>query len=159
MADRYPGSKHKLFNLIDKCSYNRPEDSVIGLISYRINNIYTTKPGWISAVNDIMEKYFMKDKRPRIRCKSLQSLLQVYKSNKQIHEEEILKKLIFPHLCKIEIEPDNEVRLEAIKILTAICLECATKKSVELLGKSIFVDFVDFVNFVNFVFAYKSNFW
>ena len=35
MNDRYSGSKHKLFNLIDKCSENRPEESVIGLISYR----------------------------------------------------------------------------------------------------------------------------
>ena len=75
----------------------------------------------------------MTDKRPGIRCKALQSLLQVYKSNKQIHEEEILKKLILPHLCKIEEEPESIVRLEAIKIITSICLECVSKKAIELL--------------------------
>ena len=80
-----------------------------------------------------MEKYYIKDKRPGIRCKALQSLLQVYKSNKQIHEEEILKKLILPHLCKIEEESESIVRLEAIKIITSICLECVSKKAIELL--------------------------
>ena len=77
-----------------------------------------------------MEKYYIKDKRPGIRCKALQSLLQVYKSNKQIHEEEILKKLILPHLCKIEEEFESIVRLEAIKIITKPFLQANGSKSI-----------------------------
>ena len=117
---RYTGSKHKLFDLIDLCSDHRPEDSVIALISYRLNDIYTTKPGWISAVNELLKKYFILDNRVKVRCKALQCLLQVYKSNKQIHEEEILKTLILPFVSKVEDETQIPVKLEAISVSECI---------------------------------------
>ena len=42
---RYLGSKQQLYRVIDLCSKDRPESSVIGLISYRAYMIYPTKPG------------------------------------------------------------------------------------------------------------------
>jgi tuberous sclerosis protein 2 len=130
---RYLGSKHKFFDLIDKCADNRPEESVINLITYRANDIYTTKPGWINAMSDLLEKYFSKDTRPTVRIKAMQALLQIYKSNRQIHEEEILKKLVLPFLGNIDSEPQLSVRIECIRMITAICIECSSKKCIELL--------------------------
>ena len=130
---RYMGSKHKLFDLIDLCADQRPEESVMNLITYRINDIYTTKPGWIKAVSELLKKYYLIEKRPSVRCKALQCLLQIYKSNKQIHEEEIIKTLILPTVSKIDEEPQLSVKLEAIKTVTAICIECSSKKSIDLL--------------------------
>lgn len=106
---------------------------MIGLIEYRVNDIYTTKPGWINVVSDILTKFYKKDKRSKVRIKAIHCLLQIYKSNKQIHEEEILKKLILPTLYGLEEEADISVKLEAIKAITAICVECSSKRSVELL--------------------------
>ena len=90
--------------MIDLCSDYRPEDSVIALIKYRINDIYTTKPGWMGTISELLKKYFTKEVRPTVRCTALQCLLQVYKSNKQIHEEEILKTLIIPFVSRVDEE-------------------------------------------------------
>ena len=95
--------------------------------------MYTTKPGWISAIYELLKKYYMKESRVAVRCKTLQSLLQIYKSNRQIHEEEIIKSLVLPSLAKIDEEPQTEVKLEAIKVITGICIECSSKRCVDLL--------------------------
>ena len=134
-----------MYDLIDACSNHRPEESVIGmyrkyfiiisrkiccracdfrifiyfflgLMTYRINDIYTTKPGWIQVVWDLMEKYFIQESRPKIRSWGLQCLLQIYKSNRQIHEEEIFRKLILPTFANFDKESELVVRLEGIKV-------------------------------------------
>ena len=132
---RYPGSKHKLFDLIDLYSQCRPEESVITLMSYRINDLYTTKPGWIQAVREMTIKYFVQDRRTRVRIKALQCLLQIYKSNK-VHEDEIFRELILPTFGKDSLfdeEKEVSVRLEGIAIMTAICKDCTSRKCIELL--------------------------
>ena len=88
----------------------------LGLMTYRINDIYTTKPGWIQVVWDLMEKYFIQESRPKIRSWGLQCLLQIYKSNRQIHEEEIFRKLILPTFTNFDKESELVVRLEGIKV-------------------------------------------
>ena len=85
-------------------------------MTYRINDIYTTKPGWIQVVWDLMEKYFIQESRPKIRSWGLQCLLQIYKSNRQIHEEEIFRKLILPTFANFDKESELVVRLEGIKV-------------------------------------------
>ena len=85
-------------------------------MTYRINDIYTTKPGWIQVVWDLMEKYFIQESRPKIRSWGLQCLLQIYKSNRQIHEEEIFRKLILPTFTNFDKESELVVRLEGIKV-------------------------------------------
>ena len=86
------------------------------MITYRANEIYTTKPGWMNAMGNLMDKYYAREMRPGIRMKALRVLLHIYKSNRQMHEEEILKRLILPHLITIDKEPQTTVRLEAIKV-------------------------------------------
>ena len=63
----------------------------------------------MGAISELLKKYFTKDSRPAVRCTALQAILQVYKSNKQIHEEEILKTLIIPFVNKL----DEEVHIAA----------------------------------------------
>ena len=106
--------------MIDLCSDYRPEDSVIALIKYRINDIYTTKPGWMGTISELLKKYFTKEVRPTVRCTALQCLLQVYKSNKQIHEEEILKTLIIPFVSRVDEEVSFVLIIEKYFIFVVI---------------------------------------
>ena len=131
--NKYLGSKHKLYDLIELCAEKRPEESVVEMLSYRANDIYTTKPGWMNALGDLMDKYYAKEQRAAVRIKALNVLLQIFKSNRQMHEEEILKRLILPHLSNLDVEPQISVRLEAIRVLTAVCLESTSKRCIELL--------------------------
>ena len=71
----------------------------------------------MGAISELLKKYFTKDSRPAVRCTALQAILQVYKSNKQIHEEEILKTLIIPFVNKLDEEVDIAVKLEGITYL------------------------------------------
>ena len=54
----YRGSKQKLFQLIDKCSRYRPDESVIRLLEYRAKDLYPTKSGWITGLHSLMDKYY-----------------------------------------------------------------------------------------------------
>ena len=86
---------------------------------YRINDIYTTKPGWIQVVGELMDKYFVQDQRTRVRSTALQCLLQIYKSNRQMHEDEIFRELILPIFGKdgdFDKVSELNVRLEGIKV-------------------------------------------
>ena len=67
------------------------------------------KPGWMGTISELLKKYFTKEVRPTVRCTALQCLLQVYKSNKQIHEEEILKTLIIPFVSRVDEEVSKNI--------------------------------------------------
>ena len=70
----YRGSKRKLFDVIDLCSEQRPESSVIMLIEYRAYGLYPTQAGWIRSLYDLMDKYYKREHRDSVRIKCLQVL-------------------------------------------------------------------------------------
>ena len=130
---KYVGSKHRLYGVIDQCSYDRPEQSVINLLSYRANEIYPTKQGWITTLNELMGKYFRHDKRSSIRLKVLAIMMDVLRSNRQIYEEELLSRVILPLLDTIDVEYYDDVTVQTINALATVCMESSSKHCLDIL--------------------------
>ncbi len=134
----YKGSQRKLFDLIDACASQRPENSVIRLIAYRTKSLYPTNPGrsvtsgtsdtsymrvmvtpvsvWVPGLHDLMDKYYRHETRDNIRIKCLLVLLEKFKSNRHIYEEDLLEKVVLPFLKSLDDEPVGPVRHEAIRV-------------------------------------------
>ena len=130
---KYVGSKHRLYSVIDQCSCDRQEQSVINLLTYRSNEIYPTKQGWIAMLNEMMEKYYRLEKRSSIRLKSLAIMMEVLRSNRQIYEEEILVRVVLPLLDTINQEDYDDVTIQTINALATICMESSTKHCLDIL--------------------------
>ena len=95
--NRYVGSQHRLYEVVEKCSSHRPESSVIRLIDFRSNEIYPTKRGWLQLLYNMMQKHYLGETRVTIRKRALEVMMVVFKSNRQIYEEEILKEVSKAH--------------------------------------------------------------
>ena len=96
---RYVGSQHRLYDVIELCSGQRPESSVIRLLEFRSHDIYPTRKGWIQLLRDTVTKHYVQETRLEIRRKTLQVMMEVYKSNRQIYEDELLEGVVLPLLC------------------------------------------------------------
>ena len=130
---KYVGSQHRIYDVIDQCASQRPEDSVLRLITYRSKEIYPTKPRWINALNELMERYFLHETRSNVRIKALNVMMEILKSNRQIYEEELLDSVILPLFISLDNEPYDSVSLEVIKALTGICIDSSSKRCIEIL--------------------------
>jgi len=131
---KYIGSQHLLYDVIEQCSVDRSESSVIRLITYRASGISPTKKGWLTTLRETMTKHYAEETRLEVRRKSLQVLMQVYKSNRQIHEEEILEEVVIPLTQdRLDQEPDPQLRLETVKTLVSICMDATSTKCLRVL--------------------------
>ena len=130
---KYVGSKHRLYDVLDQCASQRPEHSVLNLLSYRSNEIYPTKQGWIATLNELMEKYFRQETRSSIRVRVLAILVDVLRSNRQIYECEILEKVVLPLLTVLDQDCYNGVTIKAINTFSLICIESSSKKCIDIL--------------------------
>ena len=130
---KYVGSKHRLYGVIDQCSHDRPEQSIVNLLSYRSNEIYPTKQGWIDTLNELMQKYFRHEKRTNIRIKALEIMMDVLRSNRQIYEEEIILRVVIPLLDIIDQESYDNVTVHTINALATICKESSTRHCLDIL--------------------------
>ena len=97
LLNRYVGSQHRLYEVVEKCSSHRPESSVIRLIDFRSNEIYPTKRGWLQLLYNMMQKHYLGETRVTVRKRALEVMMVVFKSNRQIYEEEILKEVRKAH--------------------------------------------------------------
>ena len=85
--------------MLELSSAQRPESSVVRLIAFRSNEIYPTKRGWLQLLSHMMQRHFLQENRLEVRRKALQVMMDVYRSNRQIYEEEILDEVrIILHL-------------------------------------------------------------
>ncbi len=95
------------------------------------SNILT---GWLRGLHDLLEKHYRADPRTAVRTKSLAILLEVFKSNRYMYEEDLVEKAISPFLRNLASEKAIHVRLEGIKVLS-IDISFSLPKTV-LNGKS-----------------------
>ena len=63
-----------------------------------------------------MEKFYKNDSRDNVRLKALSTLMDVYKSNRHIYEEDLLERVVLPYLGSVDLEPSDVVRLESVKV-------------------------------------------
>ncbi|KAK6623829.1 hypothetical protein RUM44_010685 [Polyplax serrata] len=131
---QFNGNVRRVFSLIEMSSCMRPESSVLRLINFLSGSIVPTRYEWLTKLDSLLDKYYNQDSRPNVRVKALEVLSSVVNSNKLIYEDELIERVVVPHLQYIDQEVELNVRNVGVQILVNLCLSCESKKCLELLA-------------------------
>ncbi|KAK9888340.1 hypothetical protein WA026_000595 [Henosepilachna vigintioctopunctata] len=131
---RFNGSAEKFFNIIDMCAHSRPENSVLRLIEYLSRYIVPTEHFWLSNLNALLNKHFkLSEIRTTIRLAALETLANIAYLNRRDYEEELLGGIVIPHCLNVITDSSIVIRTSVCKMLLRLCMNCETKKCVEML--------------------------
>lgn len=70
-----------IYNVIEYVCENRTETSVIQLIEYKATKIIPTKPQWLQALKDFMDRFFGME-NTRIRINAIHVLNKIMQANR-----------------------------------------------------------------------------
>ncbi|XP_059572449.1 tuberin isoform X3 [Alligator mississippiensis] len=122
----FHGSEERFFELVERCADQRPESSVLNLITYRAKSIYPAKDGWIHNLQLLMERFFRNESRSAVRTKVLDVLSFVLSINRQFYEEELINAVVISQLAHIPEDKDHKVRKLATQLLVDLAEGCNT---------------------------------
>ncbi|XP_051633697.1 tuberin isoform X7 [Manacus candei] len=122
----FHGSEERFFELVEKCADQRPESSVLNLITYRAQSIHPAKDGWIHNLQLLMERFFRNESRSAVRIKVLDVLSFVLSINRQFYEEELINLVVISQLAHIPEDKDHQVRKLATQLLVDLAEGCNT---------------------------------
>lgn len=121
------------YDLIEKISDNRSDESVKDLIKYRSSQINTTRPQWLQSLQQFIKRFYQ-NRNSDIRIQIINSLVEIMDSNRTAYEEEILERVVIPEFSNIiNFEKDMHVRLEIINALISFGINCDTTRCVDIL--------------------------
>ncbi|XP_014220709.1 tuberin [Trichogramma pretiosum] len=129
----YNGNVQRFYELVERCSDSRPEVSVIKLIDYQASMVAPTNYLWQGKLSALIERYYKIETRTNIRLKVLDVLKNVIQVNRSGYEDELIERIVVPHLQHVELDPDIIIRNYAANVLVDLCLECESKRCMELL--------------------------
>ncbi|XP_077266415.1 TSC complex subunit tuberin isoform X2 [Temnothorax americanus] len=132
-ANNYNGCIQRFYDLVERCSDSRPEGSVLKLIEYRASMIGPTYYQWQTKLGSLMERYYKIETRTTIRMKVLDVLANVIYVNRSRYEDELIERIVVPYTQHVDIDPDITIRTVTANLLIDLCLECDTKRCIELL--------------------------
>lgn len=121
-----------IYAVIEYVCDQRPEQSVIQLMEFKMAKISPTQRQWLQELNAFMQRFFHM-RSYNICNKSLQMLQTVMDVNRSSYEEEILESIVIPIFANITQEPDSTIRSDVAKLLLNFVVQCDTKRSIELL--------------------------
>uniref|UniRef100_A0A8U7NC85 Tuberin n=1 Tax=Corvus moneduloides TaxID=1196302 RepID=A0A8U7NC85_CORMO len=122
----FHGSEERFFELVERCADQRPESSVLNLITYRAQSIHPAKDGWIHNLQLLMERFFRNESRSAVRIKILDVLSFVLSINRQFYEEELINLVVISQLAHIPEDKDHQVRKLATQLLVDLAEGCNT---------------------------------
>ncbi|NXQ71262.1 TSC2 protein, partial [Quiscalus mexicanus] len=122
----FHGSEERFFELVERCADQRPESSVLNLITYRAQSIHPAKDGWIHNLQLLMERFFRNESRSAVRIKVLDVLSFVLSINRQFYEEELINLVVISQLAHIPEDKDHQVRKLATQLLVDLAEGCNT---------------------------------
>ncbi|XP_029433255.1 tuberin isoform X4 [Rhinatrema bivittatum] len=122
----FHGCKERYFELIERCAEQRPESSVVNLITYRAQSIHPAKDNWILQLQRLMERFFRNETRSAVRIKILDVLSFVLSINRQFYEEELIELVVISQLSHIPEDKDHRVRKLATQLLVDLTEGCHT---------------------------------
>ncbi|KAG7209739.1 hypothetical protein KM043_011368 [Ampulex compressa] len=131
--NNYKGCVQRFYDLVERCSDTRPEGSILKLIQYRASTIGPTYYQWQLKLGNLMERYFKIETRTNIRVEVLDVLTNVIQINRSTYEDQLIERIVVPYLQHIDMDPDITIRNVATHLLVDLCLECDTKRCLELL--------------------------
>ncbi|KYM81590.1 Tuberin [Atta colombica] len=132
-ANNYNGCVQRFYDLVERCSDSRPEGSVLKLIEYRASMIGPTYYQWQTKLGSLMERYYKIETRTTIRMKVLDVLTNVIYVNRSRYEDELIERIVVPYTQHVDVDPDITIRTVTANLLIDLCLECDTKRCIELL--------------------------
>ncbi|XP_019504068.1 PREDICTED: tuberin isoform X3 [Hipposideros armiger] len=124
--NEFHGSQDRYFELIERCADQRPESSLLNLITYRAQSIHPAKDGWIHNLQLLMERFFRSEARSAVRIKVLDVLSFVLLINRQFYEEELINTVVISQLSHIPEDRDHQVRKLATQLLVDLAEGCHT---------------------------------
>ncbi|KAF6271829.1 TSC complex subunit 2 [Rhinolophus ferrumequinum] len=124
--NEFHGSQERYFELIERCADQRPESSLLNLITYRAQSIHPAKDGWIHNLQLLMERFFRSEARSAVRIKVLDVLSFVLLINRQFYEEELINTVVICQLSHIPEDRDHQVRKLATQLLVDLAEGCHT---------------------------------
>ncbi|KAM6299277.1 tuberin [Aegotheles albertisi] len=124
--NEFHGSEERFFELVERCADQRPESSVLNLITYRAQSIHPAKDGWIQNLQMLMERFFRNESRSAVRIKVLDVLSFVLSINRQFYEEELINLVVISQLAHIPEDKDHQVRKLATQLLVDLAEGCNT---------------------------------
>eukprot|EP00795_Rhopilema_esculentum_P009264 gene9264-16954_t len=159
-AGRFDGSADRFFAIIERCSAQRPESSVLTLLTFLRKKIDPANDGWLDKLKFVMEKYFRNSKQTAVRVKVLDILSDVMNSYRYWYEawtfvetmvivpaltkltinipgsrpEEILELGVLFYLSNMEKEKDSSVRLVTAQLLVDLVVTCSSSKCADILA-------------------------
>ncbi|NXU47588.1 TSC2 protein, partial [Turnix velox] len=124
--NEFHGSEERFFELVERCADQRPESSVLNLITYRAQSIHPAKDGWIHNLQMLMERFFRNESRSAVRIKVLDVLSFVLSINREFYEEELINLVVISQLAHIPEDKDHQVRKLATQLLVDLAEGCNT---------------------------------
>ncbi|XP_076749493.1 TSC complex subunit tuberin isoform X3 [Xylocopa sonorina] len=132
-SNHYNGCVQRFYYLVERCSDTRSENSVLKLIEFRAGTIGPTHYQWQSKLATLMERYYRIETRTNVRMKVLDVLTNVVQVNRSRYEDELIERIIVPYFQHVDMDPDITIRNGVTHLLVELCLECDTKRCLELL--------------------------
>ncbi|XP_016830638.1 tuberin isoform X5 [Cricetulus griseus] len=124
--NEFHGSQERYYELVESYADQRPESSLLNLISYRAQSIYPAKDGWIQNLQLLMDRFFRNECRSAVRIKVLDVLSFVLLINRQFYEEELINSVVISQLSHIPEDKDHQVRKLATQLLVDLAEGCHT---------------------------------
>ncbi|XP_076271400.1 TSC complex subunit tuberin isoform X2 [Rhynchophorus ferrugineus] len=129
----YNGNLESYYLLVEEFAADRPTESILKLIKHRSLSILPTHHLWMTNLYNLLHKYFKKEPRTEIRLKVLENLMNVYVIFKGQYEDELIERIIVPHMTSVVTDRDAVVRAAVVKMLVEMCRMCESKRCLELL--------------------------
>ncbi|XP_004596682.2 tuberin isoform X2 [Ochotona princeps] len=124
--NEFHGSQERFFELVERCADQRPESSLLNLVSFRAQSIHPARDGWIQSLQLLMERFFRSEPRSAVRIKVLDVLSFVLLINRQFYEEELINSVVISQLSHIPEDKDHQVRKLATQLLVDLAEGCHT---------------------------------
>lgn len=124
--NEFHGSQERYYELVESYADQRPESSLLNLISYRAQSIHPAKDGWIQNLQLLMDRFFRNEGRSAVRIKVLDVLSFVLLINRQFYEEELINSVVISQLSHIPEDKDHQVRKLATQLLVDLAEGCHT---------------------------------
>ncbi|KAM7333100.1 hypothetical protein ACRRTK_006420 [Alexandromys fortis] len=124
--NEFHGSQERYYELVESYADQRPESSLLNLISYRAQSIHPAKDGWIQNLQLLMDRFFRNECRSAVRIKVLDVLSFVLLINRQFYEEELINSVVISQLSHVPEDKDHQVRKLATQLLVDLAEGCHT---------------------------------
>uniref|UniRef100_T2MFF0 Tuberin n=1 Tax=Hydra vulgaris TaxID=6087 RepID=T2MFF0_HYDVU len=120
------GSVSRFFSIVESCSEDRPESSIITLLTYYEEQITPTRDDWFELFRRVLDNYLKKEKRTSIRVRVIEMITFVFSHHKHKYEDELIELFLKNYISAVVLEKDNEVRLVISQLLANLLQICSS---------------------------------